>query len=237
MPVGVYIHIHDSGLPLWQEVPLTILGVAIAFGLIWGVVALVKLPAQVRLRRRVKAVEAAAGDGPAYGPAAVIAAGARLFGEVQAAWDAGDRKRLARISDPDLMSDWTKRLDGYTAAGHRYRVEILSGPRLDYVGLLADRGLVRLRVRARLRRALEEPDGTRRALPEDRGRQKVPLEEYWTLSRSDQDWILWSTRNAGFRAEYTSEPIVPVPIVPEATAHAAASAVPTTSEPSAGRPE
>lgn len=80
------------------------------------------------------------------------------------------------------MSDWTKRMDGYAEAGERYRVEVLKGPQLEYIGLLADRGLVRLRVRAKLRRGLESK-GKRRAMPEDRGRQKIDFEEYWTFSR------------------------------------------------------
>jgi predicted lipid-binding transport protein (Tim44 family) len=206
-PMGVFIEVQNSGLPLWQEVPLTFLGCGIAYGLILGVVALVKLPGQRRLRRRVQAVEAAAGDGPVYAPAVVYAAGARLFSEVQAGWDARDRDRLARISDPDLMSDWNKRMDGYADAGERYRVEVLKGPRLEYISLLADHEQVRLRVRAKLRRGLESK-GKRRALPEDKGRQKLAFEEYWTLSRSRGEWILWSTRSAKSGARYAAEPIV-----------------------------
>jgi hypothetical protein len=176
LAIGFYIAPNpNSGRPLWQEVPLTILGFGIAFGLIFGVFALIKLPGERRLRRRVEAVEAAAGDSPVYGPPVVYAAGARLFGEVQAAWGAADRELLRRISDPDL---------------------------------------IRLRVRAKVRRALELSNGKRRALPEDKGRQKVAFDEYWTLSRCGGEWILWSTRNASFRAEYSTEPIVP-----EAAAH------------------
>jgi hypothetical protein len=99
-PLGVFVDVQNSGLPLWQEVPLTFLGCGIAYGLIFGVVALVRLPGKRRLRRRVHAVEAAAGDGPVYASAVVCAAGPRLFGEVQAGWDARDRDRLAHISDP-----------------------------------------------------------------------------------------------------------------------------------------
>jgi predicted lipid-binding transport protein (Tim44 family) len=208
--VAVYIHVNDSGLPIWQVVPLTILGCAIAYGLIWAVIALASLPGERRLRRRVRAVQAAAGKPPPYGAAAVAAATERLFKEVHSAWDAGDRERLSRVSDPDLMADWVKRLDGYAADGKRQRVQVLDGPRLDYVSLLADRGLVRLRVRAKLRRGFEP----RRAKAKERaGRKravgaKVAFEEFWTLSLSGSDWILYSTRPRRFRAEYTSEPIV-----------------------------
>jgi predicted lipid-binding transport protein (Tim44 family) len=209
MPVSiaVYVDVSNSGLPLWQVVPLTVLGCAIGYGVILGIIALFSLPGQRRLRARVHAVEAAAGDSPVFGRSVVYPEATRLFGEVQAGWDARDRERLARISDPELMSDWAKRLDGYAEAGQRYRVEVLKGPRLDYVGLLADRGRVRLRVRAKLRRGLEAK-GKRRGLPQDKGAQKIDFEEYWTLSRSDGAWILWSTRPARYRAEYSTEPIV-----------------------------
>jgi predicted lipid-binding transport protein (Tim44 family) len=210
--LGIYIvPVHDPGLPLWQVVPLTLVGAGIAFGILLGFGKLIKLPGERRLRKRVRAVEAAAGDGPLYGPTVVYAAATRLFNEVQAAWDAGDRERLARISAPELMSDWIKRMDGYAAAGGRYRVAVQSGPRLDYVSLLADREQVRLRVRAKLRRGLEMPDGKRKALPGGRPSQKVTLEEYWTLARSGGDWILWSTRGPGLRAQYSAEPVVPDP--------------------------
>jgi Tim44-like domain len=206
-PIAVYVDVSNSGLPLWQVVPLTVLGCAIGYGLICGIIGLFNLPGRRRLRNRVHAVEAAGGEDPVFGPAVVYAVATRLFGEVQAGWDARDRERLARISDPELMSDWAKRMDGYAEAGERYRVEVLKAPRLDYVSLLADRGLVRLRVRAKLRRGLESK-GKRRALPEDRGRQKIEFEEYWTLSRSGGEWILWSTRPARYRGQYCSEPIV-----------------------------
>jgi hypothetical protein len=108
------------------------------------------------------------------------------------------------------MADWVKRMDRYTADGGRYRSSVRSGPRVQYVGLLADRGQVRVRVRAKVRRWLEMPDGKRRALPESRGRQKLVLDEYWTLTRSGGEWIVWSTSwGVKYRKEFTTEPIVP----------------------------
>jgi hypothetical protein len=225
--IAVYIHVNDPGLPIWQVVPLSILGCAIAFGLIWGVVALAGLPGERRLRRRVRAVEAAAGQPPPYGVPAVEAAAGRLFREVNSAWDAGDRERLSRVSASGLMADWITRRDVYAADGKRPRVHVLDGPRLDYVSLLADRGLVRLRVRAKLRRGFEPANGKQRAGRKRPVGAKVAFEEYWTLSRSGSDWILYSTRPRRFRAQYTSEPIVSDPPAP-VTAPAA-----TVSEPGA----
>jgi len=213
LPIGVFIDVSNSGLPLWQVVPLTVVGCGIGLGIVFGVAALFRWPAERRLRKRVHAVEVAAGDSSVYGAAVVYAAGTQLFSEAQAGWNARDRDRLARISAPDLMSDWSNRMDGYDAAGQRYRAEIIKGPRLDYVALLADREQVRLRVRAKMRRSLETK-GKRKTLPGDNGRQNN-FEEYWTLARSGGEWILWSTRSHRSRATYTTEPIVP-----EVAAHA-----------------
>jgi predicted lipid-binding transport protein (Tim44 family) len=127
---------------------------------------------------------------------------------MQSAWDAGERERLTRISYPGLMADWNKRLDGYAADGKRQRVRVLKGPRLDYVSLMADRGLVRLRVRAQLRRGFEPANGNLRAAQKRPVGGKVAFEEFWTLSRSGDDWILDSTRPPRSRAKYTSEPII-----------------------------
>jgi hypothetical protein len=75
------VQVHASGLPLWQEVPLTILGCVIPFGLIFGVLAMTKLPGERRLQHRLRPVEAAAGEDAVYGPQAVHSAAARLFAQ------------------------------------------------------------------------------------------------------------------------------------------------------------
>jgi hypothetical protein len=206
---ALYVNVSTEGLPLWQVVPLTLLGCAIAFGLIWGVMALVSLPGKRRLNHRVREVEAVAGDAGPYGVTAVKEAAQRLFTEMYSAWDAGDRERLARISEPDLMADWNKRLDGYDAEGKRQRVQVLDGPRLDYVSLMADRGLVRVRVRAKLRRGFEPANRNRLEVRKRPVGAKVAVEEFWTLCRSGDAWILCATRPRGYRAKAISEPIVP----------------------------
>lgn len=59
--LGVYIPpIHNSRFPRWQEIPLTIPGCAIGVGLVWCVVALVRLPGERRVRRRARGARAAA---------------------------------------------------------------------------------------------------------------------------------------------------------------------------------
>jgi hypothetical protein len=43
-PIAVYVDVSNSGLPLWQVVPLTFLGCGIAYGLIFGTIVLFRLP-------------------------------------------------------------------------------------------------------------------------------------------------------------------------------------------------
>ena len=202
----IYVHTSAEGLPWWAILPLTCLGCALAIWLLRGIAFVVSIPSERRLRHRVAAVHAAGGtDGP-YSATVVHAAAARLFADVHTAWDAGDRSRLAQLSDPDLMNDWAKRLDGYQAKGKRQRIKVVRGPKLQYVSLLADRGEVRLRVRAKVRRRFEPANGPRK---EPRLGWSYAFEEFWTLVRRGDDWILWSTRPEKLRREYTTEPIVP----------------------------
>jgi predicted lipid-binding transport protein (Tim44 family) len=209
---GVRVRVPDSGLPAWQEAILAAIGCAIAFAILYGLHGLTQLPAARRMRRRVGAVENAAGDHPVFGAATVRAAAASLFRATQAAWDAADRDALARISAPELLADWLARLDGNAALGIRYRTEVLNGPEVDYVGLVDEPGdggdYVRVRVRARLRCGLEQPDGSRRPLPEARGSLKLAIEEYWTLARRDGEWIVYSIRAADHGERFLGEEIV-----------------------------
>jgi predicted lipid-binding transport protein (Tim44 family) len=183
-----------------------LVGCAIAFWLLRGIAFVVGLPGERRVHRRVADIHAAAGDLGPYSPAVVEAAARHLFADVQSAWDVGDRDRLQQLSDPDLMADWRKRLDRYAARGKRQRIKVAKGPKVQYVSLLADRGQVRLRMRARVRRRFERADKPRRNPRFELG---YSFEEYWTLVLRGDNWILWSTRPAKYRSEYTTEPIVP----------------------------
>ena len=185
---------------------MTCVGFAIAIWLLQGIAFLASVPGERRLRRRVAAVHAAAGDAWPYSPSVVRGAAARLFADTQTAWDVGDRARLQQLSDPDLMADWAKRLDSYQANGKRQRVKVVKGPKVQYVSLRADRGQVRLRIRAKVRRRFEPAQGPRK---DHRLGWSYHFEEYWTLARRGEDWIVWSTRPTKFRREYTTEPIVP----------------------------
>jgi hypothetical protein len=206
--LAFYVDVSNEGLPLWQVVPLTILGCAIAYGLIWCFLALVRLPGNLKVKRRARQVETAAGEAGPYGVPAVTQAAERLLAEMYSAWDAGDRDRLARISEPDLMAAWSQRLDRYAAQGKRQRIQLRDRPKLEYVSLMADRGLVRLRVRVKLRRGFQRVNRNRSKVQKRPTGAKVTVDQFWTLYLSGDTWILSSSRPLGNRAKYISEPIV-----------------------------
>ena len=87
-------------------------------------------------QRRVEAAAAeAAEDDAAFAPDAVKANAAALFKQIQAAWDRGDRARLATLVGPDLLTEWERRLDDLDRRGWRNRVQIIGEPTVEYVGL------------------------------------------------------------------------------------------------------
>lgn len=77
----------------------------------------------------------AAEDDPAFAPDVVRPAAANLFREIQRAWSAQDKQRLARLVGQDLLTEWGRRLRDFKRKGWRNEVEILEGPHVEYVGL------------------------------------------------------------------------------------------------------
>lgn len=190
------------------------LAVALAFGVLWLLYQLILLPGKLRFRRRVQAVEQAAGDHPYFNAREVRQAAERIFRTLYEAWNAGDFERMRQIGSEGLFDDWLAAHAGDRAAGGRYRVEILRGPRIDYVGFGdhsgEDRDYATVRVRARLKQWLEQPDGSRRPLPQTNGSYKTDLHDYWTLSRRRGEWILFSIRPRAIgERDFLSEPIQP----------------------------
>jgi predicted lipid-binding transport protein (Tim44 family) len=179
-----------------------------------------------RERRVELAAAEAAEDDPAFAPDAVRTSAGELFRQVEAAWDARDRTKLSRLVGPDLMKEWTRRLDDFQARGWHNRVQPLEEPRVDYVGLSragggvgadggdgggedgeANAGRVVVRIEARMKDYVE--DGTGRHIKRTGYfTETVRLMEYWTLSRippkpgQSQNgqaigWILASIEQAG----------------------------------------
>jgi predicted lipid-binding transport protein (Tim44 family) len=188
--IAVYVRTSDSGLPWWQVLPLTVVGILIATGILRGFAWLLASKQRRAFRERTDAVAAAAGDDPVYNVAALRAVAQDLFTRMWAAWDAVDRDRLSEFGTAEIVEDWNESLDRHRADGHRMRVEISEQPAIDIVGL--NNGYVTARVRAKLRAYLETPDGKRKPVAEARGSKTWKYDYFWTFFRDGDRWrISW----------------------------------------------
>ena len=146
-------------------------------------------------QRRVQAAAAeAAEDNPAFAADAVKANATALFKQIQAAWDRGDRARLANLVGPDLLSEWDRRLDDLDRRGWRNRVQIIGEPQVEYVGLNHkgdESDTVTVRIEAKLRDYVEDRFGNhvKRA---GHLSETVRLREFWTLAQRNGRWMLVS---------------------------------------------
>ncbi|HUO73131.1 MAG TPA: TIM44-like domain-containing protein [Solirubrobacteraceae bacterium] len=165
--------------------------------------------------RRVEAAAAeAAEDDPAFAPDVVRPAAAALFKDIQAAWDADDRRRLRELISPDLAAEWDRRLDDLERRGWRNHVQVLDEPTVSYVGLTnrgdeaADRVVVR--IDARLRDYVEDRSG---AHLKRTGRlsETVQTREFWTLGKRRGRWILLSIEQGAEGSHALDEQIVANP--------------------------
>jgi predicted lipid-binding transport protein (Tim44 family) len=172
-----------------------------------------------RRQRRVELAAAeAAEDDPAFAPDTVRTAAARLFNDIQTAWDAGDRTRLKRLVAPDLLSEWERRLNDFGRRGWRNRVQPLGPPTVEYVSLVhhgqpgSDRVVVR--IEARIRDFVEDQLGNH-IKRTGRVTETVRLREYWTLLRSPANharpWILASIEQGAEGQHALQDQIVAAP--------------------------
>jgi predicted lipid-binding transport protein (Tim44 family) len=157
--------------------------------------------AKARRRARVRRVELAAAeaseDDAAFSPDVVREQATRLFNEIQAAWDRGDRATLAKLVGSDLMIEWSRRLDDFERKGWRNRVSVVLGPDVEYVGMTNraddsdDRVVVR--IEATLSDKVVDRAG-RQIKHDDAVSDRRRLAEYWTLGKSadGKQWMLLS---------------------------------------------
>jgi len=162
-------------------------------------------------QRRVQAAAAeAAEDDAAFAADAVKANATALFKRIQAAWDRGDRARLATLVGPDLLAEWDRRLDDLDRRGWRNRVQVIGEPTVEYVGLnhkgdASD--TVTVRIEAKLRDYVEDRAGNhiKRA---GRLSETVRLREFWTLARRGGRWTLISIEQGAEGMHAIDEAIV-----------------------------
>jgi predicted lipid-binding transport protein (Tim44 family) len=152
----------------------------------------------------------AAEDDPAFAADAVKPAAARLFGDIQSAWDAGDRTALHRLVAPTLAREWDRRLDDFARRGWRNRVELLGEPRVEYVGLDATHNRVVVRIEAKLRDYVEDPFGhhMHRA---GRLSEITKIREFWTLTKRNHDWVLVSIEQGAEGVHALDEKVIATP--------------------------
>lgn len=168
-----------------------------------------------RERRVELAAAEAAEDDPAFAPDNVKPAAAKLFKDIQVAWDAGDRDWLRRLVAPQLLREWELRLDDFARRGWHNRVQCLGEPAVEYVGLTnrgeRDRDRVVVRIEARLRDYVEDPYGNR-IRRSDRFGEMTKVREFWTLVRgAGGRWMLGSIEQGAEGQHTLSEQIVATP--------------------------
>jgi predicted lipid-binding transport protein (Tim44 family) len=169
-----------QGKTTWADTALIVGSTLFAFGLIFGVFWLVRLPARRRYRERIEAAHAAAATAPGYSVAEITAATQALFTRFLPAWTAGDLAALEPLADPSLYDDWST-----TILTNRPRMRpgpLFRGPDVELVGLVLDPGreYATVRVRARV--------GNRWAYQS--------YDEFWTVVHQTDRWIITTIRNA-----------------------------------------
>jgi predicted lipid-binding transport protein (Tim44 family) len=174
--------------------------------------------ARRRVGQRQRKVELAAAeaseDDPVFAPDAVRSEAARLFTQVQSAWDAGNRVRLRALVAPELLEEWERRLDDFARRGWRNRVQPLGDPKVEYVGLTRRGGSeddrVVVRIEAKLKDYVEDQRGNhiKRA---GRIGETTRVREFWTLGRRGAHWILVSIEQGAEGQHALEATVAPTP--------------------------
>jgi predicted lipid-binding transport protein (Tim44 family) len=160
-----------------------------------------------------QATEAAMEDS-AFDPDDVRAAAAGLVIDTQEAWDARDRDRLAHLVGPDLLREWTRRLDDFQRRGWHAHAGVSEAPEVRIVGLTNREGedddQVVVHIKAKAQSWVETRRGE--TLYEDGASgPNVTLSQYWTLGRREGRWILVSIEEEGEGDHNLSAPVVARP--------------------------
>lgn len=161
------------------------------------------------------ALEAAMEDS-AFDPDDVRAAAAGLVVDTQEAWDARDRDRLAHLVGPDLLREWTRRLDDFDRRGWRAHAGVSEAPQVRIVGITNLEGEEQDQVVVHIRARAQSWVETRRGetlFENGADGPDVVLSQYWTLGRRDGRWILVSIEEEGEGDHNLSAPVVARPDV------------------------
>jgi predicted lipid-binding transport protein (Tim44 family) len=194
---------------------LLFLGIVVGI-VIWALITNALEQRRIRKRdERVTTASAEAAEDDAYLAAeAVKRDAADLFRRIQEAWTAGDRGRLARMVGPDLMKEWSLRLDDFDRKGWHNVVKVLDGPTVKYMGLVNREDDTEDRVVVRVEAELEdyvELAGGGRMNASGQSSEKRTLEEWWTLGRNGDGWMLLSIEQDDEGMHHLKSDIVATP--------------------------
>ncbi|WP_022930659.1 TIM44-like domain-containing protein [Patulibacter americanus] len=143
---------------------------------------------------RLAAAEAAQDDA-LFDPDSVVAEARDLFLAVQEAWDTRDRAAMAHLLGPDLLEEWRRRLDDFDKKGWHSRVVVKGDPGVRLIGLVnraADEDdRIVVFVACDIHSWVITEDGKKRFRDGNDG-PELALQQYWTLGRTDDEWILLS---------------------------------------------
>ena len=166
-----------------------------------------------RAKKVPPAARAAAEDDSYFAVDEVKGAAAKLFTDIQAAWDARDQGALRAMVGSDLMIEWGRRLDDFDAKGWHNRIDV---KRLDveYVGLTnrADDDDDRMVVRVAALMDDYVVDQYGRFIPHSGNPSKeAHLREYWTLAKRPEGWMLVSIEQDVEGEHNLTDPLVALP--------------------------
>jgi predicted lipid-binding transport protein (Tim44 family) len=206
---------------LWLVTHPIALAVVLAVVLVFAAVSWTQSAAnRARRSKRVRRVELAAAeaaeDDAAFSPDVVREQAVTLFKDIQTAWDARDRGRLAEMVGPDLMVEWSRRLDDFDRRGWHNRVSVAAGPEVQYVGMTnraEDRDdRVVVRVEATLDDVVQDRYGNE-IHHDGSTTTRRHLAEYWTLAKREGDgrWMLLSIEQRAEGEHHLADELVVTP--------------------------
>jgi predicted lipid-binding transport protein (Tim44 family) len=191
---GGYYGGGGGGMPLWL---IILIGLAVAAFVVFGWIQTMRYNRRRKERadRVHKAAMEASQDDTLFDPDTVNDQACALFLEIQAAWDARDRDKLATLCGDDLIVEWKRRLDDFDRKGWHNRVQPHGNPTIEFVGLVNREGTEADRVVVRLTAHMDdyvETSTGQRILKDGKESAATTMVEYWTLFQRDGRWVLLS---------------------------------------------
>lgn len=198
----------------------------VIFLLVILAVAVPMLMAAHRKRQRAKARDArhrelrsaaaaAADEDESFDADRLIANTGAMAVAIQHAWDDQDRNALAKMLGPDLLHEWTLRLDDFARRGWADRVKVTGEPEVRLASIVnrendADDRVV-VHITLPMDNWVDTPYGPQ--FPNGQEGPQTLLSEYWTLGKRDGRWILLSIEQ-----ELEGEHHLDAPVVVDPTA-------------------